>query len=324
MLVCRNRSGGREPVAPAARSDPREVRRRILRLQPSADLIPERRPVGLRRVRRRRPPRNPASRCRSAAGRSRRSSGSSRCAETTRRSAASARNRLAIPGRASLHRSRGQTSVIGSTTWRSWLRPSSVNRLCGWWAAVGRSPSRGRRPVSSAGTASVVRPATVVALRYQVASAATDANAGNRRASICSRRPSGRWWRARRTRPSPPAYPRTTCPPRPPTRRSGSTSSDTGETTRNSSEEQQRGGRQHGHERPHGGSARVQRRGARSNQRRERHAERRPGEQVAGRRQHEGRDRARRPTRAEGPLPARAARDRAATRPASSPPAARA
>ena len=75
-----------------------------------------------------------------------------------------------MSGRSSAHRSVGQTSVIGSTTESRWLRESRVNRLCGWSAAIGRSPSRGLRPVSMAGTASVVRPETVVAVRYQVAS----------------------------------------------------------------------------------------------------------------------------------------------------------
>ena len=83
-----------------------------------------------------------------------------------------------MSGRSSEHRSVGQTSVIGSTTESRWLRESRVKRLCGWSAAIGRSPSRGLRPVSMAGTASVVRPETVVAVRYQVASPASEANAG--------------------------------------------------------------------------------------------------------------------------------------------------
>ncbi len=83
-----------------------------------------------------------------------------------------------MSGRCSGHRSGGQTSVIGSMTAEPMAAREQAEQALRVVSAIGRSPSRGRRPVSMAGTASVVRPATVVAVRYQVASRASDANAG--------------------------------------------------------------------------------------------------------------------------------------------------
>ena len=116
---------------------------------------------------------------RSIAGRpSRRSSGSRTCSTTIVRSSASALSRARTGGLASGHRRAGQTSVIGSTTAKRWLRRKSVNRLRGWCVEVGRSSASGSSPVTCAGMASDVLSATVVALRYQVASAASSARLG--------------------------------------------------------------------------------------------------------------------------------------------------
>ena len=139
----------------------------------------------------------PRSRCRSPASRRRSGAGprSDRRAagDAARRSAGpSARRgqpRRAVVGSGSGHSRAGQTSVIGSTAEISWLRPNSVNRLRGWSVEVGSSPASGVSPVSCAGTASDVLSATVVALRYRVASAAKRARLGNSSASI---RPSAR------------------------------------------------------------------------------------------------------------------------------------
>jgi hypothetical protein len=59
-----------------------------------------------------------------------------------------------------------------------------VNRFTGWSATSGCLALLGQRPSSIAGIETLVLSWTVVALRYQVESAAKSANAGNRSASI--------------------------------------------------------------------------------------------------------------------------------------------
>jgi hypothetical protein len=80
--------------------------------------------------------------------------------------------------------------VAGSVTSSEYLPPRSVNRFSGWLDAVGASPGRGRSPLRSAGTASEVLSATVVALRYQSAFRASRAKLGKRTGSMRPSRPS--------------------------------------------------------------------------------------------------------------------------------------
>ncbi len=194
------------------------------------------------------------------------------------------------PARTFSHSRAGHRSVIGSTTVSSWLRSKSVNRLRGWSRVVGSEPGCGCSPVSCAGTASVVRSSTVVALRYQVDSRASRAKFGNSPASIL-----------------PPASASvlcgssssTTCtigvceragPATAPPASLGNSRPRTGDTTRNRSSTISGAG-ESTVTKDRTPAARAYRTdSARAHEQRDRDRERRAAEQVAGGRQHQPRD----------------------------------
>ena len=185
------------------------------------------------------------------------------------------------------------------------------------------SPAAAARPVSCAGTASLVRSSTVVALRYQVDSRARRARFGNSLASILPSAPDRAWPPgARRARCARSASPSAAGPADRGRRRSaGASSPRTGETTRNRKSTISGAGAEHA------SRTSARRRRARTAPPRRRRAPARrgtaaaePPSSVADRRQQQRRRRAARRARAwstqpsAGPDPAQRPHERGARR----------